>query len=124
MRNKKIKTAIYFVLLTLILVFCFSWINYGATPPEIMKYLLAQAGSGVGMSVSVAENPFNTLAQQLKEKETQLEEKEESLKTVLQQSERDSRIIMGLITVLISILFILILLNFYFDYKAGKYQKV
>ncbi len=124
MKRKIIKSSPCFILLTLVLVFCFAWLNYGATPPEIMKYMLAQVGSGVGMSVSVAEKPFNTLAQQLREKEIRLEEKEDSLIAVLQQNERDGRIIMGLIIVLITILFVLILLNFYFDYKAGKYQKV
>jgi len=122
MFNKKLRIPIYFVFSVLVLTFCFSWIFYGASPPDIMKYLLAQVGSGVGMSVSVPENPFNTLAQQLKEKETELEKREESIMATLEKRERDSRIIYNLILGLMTVLFSLLLLNFYFDYQNRKYK--
>lgn len=124
MINKRLKIPIYFVSLALILIFCFSWIFYSAEPIEIVKYLLAQAGAGVGMSISVPENPFNTLAQQLQEKEAGLEKREEAVAEVLEKSERDGKIILTLILSLTTVLFFLILLNFYLDYQSRKYQKV
>lgn len=123
MFNKKLRIPIYFTFLSLVLIFCFSWISYDVNPPEILEYLLAQAGSGVGMSLSVPENPFNTLAQQLKEKETELEKREEDMLRILEKRERDSKIIFNLILGLITVLFTLLLLNFYFDYRARKNQK-
>jgi len=124
MLNKKLRLPIYFVFFLLISVFCFSWMSYSVGPVEISKYLLAQVGSGVGMSVSVPENPFNVWDQQLREKEEELEEREDLVYQVLEKRERESNLIFILILGLIAILLILLLVNFYFDYQDRKYQKI
>jgi len=116
------------VLIVLVFIFSFSWILYQVNPVDIIKYLGAQAGSTIGVSVSVSENPFNTLAQQLKEKEIKLQEKEKELlkkETALKKENISSqgKIILSLISGLLIILFILILINFYLDYKRRKELK-
>lgn len=124
MIQNKIKMAIYFVSFLLVSIFCFSWLHYGAKPPEIMKYLLAQIGSSVGVSLTVPENPFNTLAKQLQEKEIELQKREKALDEILIKINRESKIILASILVLMIILVILILLNFYFDYQFRKTEKI
>ena len=116
------------VTILLIVVFGFSWASFKVNPLDITGYLVAQVGSSMGVSMSVSENPFNTLAQQLEEKEAQLQEKEKALEQrEASPGSRDfseeGRIILWLISGLLIILFILILLNFYFDYKRTKYVK-
>jgi len=117
------------VTILLIVVFGYSWASFKVNPFDITGYLVAQVGSSMGVSMSVSENPFNTLAQQLEEKEAQLQEKEEALEQREASSgsrdfSEEGRIILWLISGLLIILFILILLNFYFDYKRTKYVKV
>lgn len=124
MFQKEIKILIYFFSLFLVFLFCFSWFYYRATPPAIIKYLGAQVGSSFGVSLSVPENPFNNLVKQFQEKEEELKKREEKINEILAKSERDGRIIMILILSLIIILFFLVLLNFYFDYRTRKHQKV
>lgn len=127
MPSKILTTLIILVTLVLILVFSFSWISFQVGPVDIMKYLGAQVGSNIGVSVSVSENPFNTLAQQLERKEIELQEKEKTLEqkeAQLQNKDfsQQGKIILSIIAGLIIVLFILILLNFYFDYKRRKYK--
>lgn len=124
MIQKKIKILIYCLLILLIFIFGFSWLRYGARPQAIVKYLLAQMGSTVGVSLNVPENPFNTWAKQLQEKETELQAREQKIDELLSKTARESRVILTLILVLTIILVLLILLNFYFDYQTRKFQKV
>jgi hypothetical protein len=107
------------------MVFGFSWVSFRVNPVDIVKYFGAQVGSAIGVSVSVEPNPFSQLAQQLKEKEIQLQEKEKILaQRETELRDRDflggGKIILGLISGLLIILFILILLNFYLDYKRRR----
>lgn len=124
MIRRIIKISIYFISFLLVLIFSFSWIKYEAKPVEIVKYLLAQIGSKVGVSLSVPENPFNTWAKQLQEKEIELQEREQRLNDILIKTERESRIILISILILTIILVILVLLNFYLDYQSRKFQKI
>lgn len=124
MTQKNIKILIYFFSFILAFLFYFSWSYYGASPPAIVKYLLAQMGSSFGVSLTVPENPFNNLVKQFQEKEEELQKREQKINEILAKSERDSRIILILILSLIIILFFLVLLNFYFDYRARKHQKI
>ncbi len=79
-RNKRIVKIITVSLLeSLIVALAFLWISFGINPVNIVKYFLAQASSEIGISVSVPPNPFNQMAQQLREKEFSLLEKEEEL---------------------------------------------
>lgn len=124
MPQKTIKLLIYINSLFLVLLFCFSWFYYGANPAQIMRYLLAQVGSNLGVSLTVPENPFSNLAKQFQEKEAELQKREEAINEILRKTERNSRIILVLILSLIIILFFLVLVNFYFDYKTRKSQNL
>lgn len=118
--QKIIRFLIFLILFLLFSLFLFSWVRYKANPLAILKYLLAQIGTGVGVSLTVPENPFNTWAKQLQEKEFQLQEREKMINEILLKTERESKIILTLILVLMIILFFLLLINFYFDWKSRK----
>jgi hypothetical protein len=88
---------------------------------DLVSYSLASLGSSVGVSVSVPPNPYNTLASQLQEWQTRLEEKEKLLTqkeiALNQKSVFQGEIISKLVAALLIIIFLLILANFYFDFK-------
>ncbi|OGG40810.1 hypothetical protein A3A21_01100 [Candidatus Jorgensenbacteria bacterium RIFCSPLOWO2_01_FULL_45_25b] len=93
--------------------------------PNLLKHkLLGQLGSGVGVFAVVEPNPLNTIAKQLKTKEKELEKKE----TMLQErenatSQRGIEIDKNILYVLMflsTLLFILVVINFYLDWKRGK----
>jgi len=96
----------------------------GLNPVSITKLIGTKIGSAVGFSVGVKENSFNKLALQLQEKEERLVEKEETLERIeaelkKRSSFRENKLVLIMILG-IAILFILILLNYYFDYKKRK----
>ncbi len=103
------------ILIVSCLVFSFYFFSYllKTTPAVLLKYLLAQASPAVGVQIKVPENPYNTLAQQLKEKEITLQEREK----ILAQKEA---LITSTVFSLIGFLFVLIILNFYFDWRHRK----
>jgi len=96
----------------------------GLSPIDITKFAGSKIGSAVGMSVGVAENPFNKLALQLEEKEKILEEKEIELNK--KEAELNKESILDNDSLLlfsaggILVLLVLILINFYLDYKRRK----
>lgn len=97
---------------------------FHASPVAIGRYFIAQIGSTVGVTVSVPSNPFNTLAQQLKEKEStlfekekKLQEKEIALDTEINKGQSSQNKIFMYLAAMGGILLLLILLNFYFDYR-------
>ncbi|MBD3208570.1 MAG: hypothetical protein GF370_03900 [Candidatus Nealsonbacteria bacterium] len=106
----------------LVMILGFSWVNYAASPIDIITYFGAQAGKTVGVSAGVPENPFSKIAQQLEEKEEQLQEKEEflarrELELEKQMFSEEGKVMLGLILTLVVSLFLLLGLNFYFDHK-------
>ena len=113
------------IILFFFIVFSFLY-TVGVSPIDYTKYLGARFSSavGIGSTASVPANPMNTLALQLKEKESkldtremQLDKRELDLKS--ESSILQNKIIWGMI-VGISILFILILLNFFLDWHRKK----
>jgi len=90
-------------------------------PTDLVSYSLASLGSSVGVSVSVPPNPYNTLAVQLQEWQKRLEEKEKILTQkeieLNQKSIFQGEIISKLVVSLLVIIFLLILINFYLDFK-------
>lgn len=112
----------------LFLILGFSWIHYQANPIDIFAYFGAQAGKTVGMSAGVPENPFNKLAQQLEEKESELKQKEQLLEErelELKEkkfSEEGETILIMILSVTVTLLF-LVLINFYLDFKNRKYPQ-
>lgn len=123
MEKKVVKNLIFLVCFLLIFIFGFCWVRYQVFPSEILKYLGAQIGSSVGVSLTVPENPFNKWARQLQEKEKELNLRERALNEAFLKAQQESKIILTAILVLIIILFFLLLLNFYFDFKSRKIQK-
>jgi len=117
----------FFFNLTLILFIIFiSLLGYSKIvlkirPTDLVYYSLASLGSSVGVSVSVPPNPYNTLVVQLEEWQKQLEEKEKLLTQkeieLNQKSIFQGEIISKLVFALLVIIFLLILINFYFDFK-------
>jgi hypothetical protein len=107
---------VYFLLFITVSFFYYLGLN----PVDVGCFIGAKMGSAVGMSVSVPENPFNRLALQLKEKEERLNQKEIELserEKILREANRgQERLVIGL-TVGIVILFGLIVLNYYLDYR-------
>jgi len=90
-------------------------------PTDLVSYSLASLGSSVGVSVSVPPNPYNTLAVQLEQWQKKLEEKEKILtQKEIELNQRtifQGEIISKLVVALLIIIFLLILINFYLDFK-------
>ena len=87
----------------------------------IGNYFLAQTGSAIGVSVSVPPNPFNTLAQQLQEKEDSLHFRERDLEAKEKKLTEDGKNLSGkFVYVVLGLLTILVSVNFYLDYKRRK----
>lgn len=90
-------------------------------PTDLVFYSLASLGSSVGVSVSVSPNPYNTLAVQLQDWQNKLIEKEKTLNQkeleLRQKSTIQGEIISKLIVALLGIIFLLVLINFYLDFK-------
>ena len=128
MNKKIIKIITVSLLESLIIVLVFFWVSFGISPGSIVKYFVAQVGSEIGVSVSVPPNPFNQLAQQLEEKEISLLEKEKELdqkEAELSEkniSERENRFLFLILGGGILLVLILIILNFYFDYRKKGNQ--
>lgn len=104
----------------LLLSYSFSF----APPTVVVKNAAVMLGSAsVGMSAAVDENPFNTLAQQLVNKERELQARESALdqrEYVLDEREAPLALyslLLGLVVCL------LVLTNFYFDWRRGRPQK-
>ncbi|MFC1678492.1 hypothetical protein ACFLZ9_02005 [Patescibacteria group bacterium] len=97
---------------------------YSINPIDLGKFLGAKFGHAVGVSTSVPENPFNKLALELKEKEDRLNQREEIL--TKKELELNSLINIGenkLVLFLIAgilVLFILVIFNYYLDYRRRK----
>jgi hypothetical protein len=118
MKNKKqtfligsiIACSILFAVLSV-----FGSLSFG--PREFAR----QLGSAIGASAGVLPNEYNTLAQALLQKETEVKQKENALavreaEIMRQGSEKNTTLVFAVLSVGILLLF-LILLNFYLDGK-------
>jgi hypothetical protein len=121
----KIFRAIHYLrvyLFAFILVAFFYYL--GQQPVDLAKFVGAKLSRAISMSVSVSENPYNKLALQLKDKENQLNQREQDL-AVRETKLQDQNLTWQtkLILVLgagIIVLFVLILVNFYLDYRRRQ----
>ena len=98
----------------------------GLSPVSITKFFGAKLGSAVGVSTSVPENPFNKLAGQLKQKEEELALREQELNLKAEELDSGNNSQDLLIIVLgigIVVLFALVLLNYYLDYRRRKNEQ-
>lgn len=85
------------------------------------KEFAREIGAAVGASAGVLPNEYNTLAQSLLKKESEVNQKEAALAVreavaMQQGGEKDTKLVFVVLSVGISLL-ILILLNFYLDWR-------
>lgn len=115
--------------LTLILVSFLALI--GLNPINLAQLISTKIGLAVDMvnrtTAKVEPNPYNTVALQLKEKESTLGEKEKTLNQkeadLLTINAQQNKIIIAL-AVGIFILFALIITNYYLDYRRRKKENL
>jgi hypothetical protein len=124
---KKIIRIIHDLRIIFLLLIIFGFFGVvGINPVNLSQFLGAKFGQAIGMSVSIPENPFNKLALQLKEKEERLNAREAELakrENVLTTSgvpagNQDKLVFYLMIGIII--LFILVVANYYLDYKRRQ----
>lgn len=101
----------------------------GLNPVDIGKYIGLKIVKAVDKSTATASiepNPYNTLAKQLRDKQLALNDREQVLTDkeaeLLRINAGQNKIIFGLAAGII-ILFILISMNYYLDYRRRKAAK-
>lgn len=118
---KFIHTLRIFLLVFIVIAF---FTVLGINPVNVSKFVGSKIGRAVGMSVSIPENPFNKLALQLKEKEAELDARERNLAgkelALNSTSGKQSNFIILALSIGIGILFILVVFNYYLDYRRKK----
>jgi len=100
----------------------------GVNPISLGQFVGAQFGDAVGMEVSIPQNPFNKLAAQLEEKEERLAQKEKALdkreQALAAEQTGAPKTIIWVLAAGIAVLFVLILVNYYLDWKRRKKDKL
>lgn len=92
------------------------YIDAPASLAENAERLMAD--SAVSMSASVPANPYNTLAQQLTDKQTQLDQEQASLNAEEAAARNSPAEYLGIASLCLSIFLLLLVgLNFYFDMR-------
>lgn len=96
----------------------------GVNPINVGQFVGARFGDAVGMEVSIPENPFNKLAVQLEEKEERLADKEREIKkrelALAKAEDSKQNKIIWFLSIGIIVLFVLILVNYYLDWKSKR----
>lgn len=120
---RKIHDLRVFFLGSFVTIFLF---NLGLSPIDLSKYFAAQFSQAVGMSVGVPANPINHLAVQLEEKEKRLDVREQELneRIIKSSAELQDNPIVIMMGIGIGVLFFLILLNYYFDYRRRREERM
>jgi len=117
------KLRVYFLIVVIIGFFAAA----GIDPIDVGVFYGAKFGLAVGMSTSVADNPFNKLALDLKNKENDLSRREAALDTrealLSERYGQEQAVLLRTIAAGIVFLFILIIINFIFDYQSRKNEK-
>lgn len=119
LKSAKIPTFGILVLATLLLVYSFLTVNVRVVA-DSAQHMMANAL--VGTSANVPPNPYNTLDQQLSEKQTRLNEREAAL-SVRENSggALSSSDVWGVYSFVMSaVLVVIVGINFYFDLRRGR----
>ncbi len=87
---------------------------------QLISDFINNVETGVNATAGVAPNTYNQLALQLKNKELSLNDKERLIQEQKTELRRNSRGFFTVILTFISLLFVLVILNFYFDYRRYK----
>lgn len=110
------------ILFLFFIPFCF-FLVLGLNPIDVGQILKAKMGQAVGMSVGVPANSYNKIAVQLADKEEQLDQREAELakieSTITGNYEQQGTLVVFL-SIGIVVLFILVGLNYYMDYRRKK----
>jgi predicted PurR-regulated permease PerM len=114
-KTHPIITSIFLCAILFALLSVYGSLSFG--PREFAR----QLGSAIGASAGVLPNEYNTLAQALLQKETEVKQKEDALaareaEIMRQGSEKNTTLVFAVLSVGILLLF-LILFNFYLDWK-------
>jgi hypothetical protein len=114
-------------LIILITVICTSFFYIlVANPISLYNYFSGTESKAADLQTTVAKNPYNTLAQQLSDWEDDLDKRESGLneleKKITEKSQIE-KILIVIIAIFLPLLFVLIFLNFYFDYKRRKAKR-
>lgn len=100
--------------------FLFGYAIFSATPAVLMQNA-EDALAAVGVSAAVTKNQYNSIAEQLVDKEKRLEQREQTLALQEQAAASDPSGKYGFYSLCVSILlFILVGINFYFDARRGR----
>ena len=117
------KLRVYFLAIIIIGFF----VAAGLNPIDVGVFFGAKFGSAIGMSTKIVENPFNKLALDLRDKEEKLNLKEKELNArevgLDNTFQTKQPLALWVLAVGIFILFILMLINFIFDYKRKNKEK-
>lgn len=116
----KIKTKTFITICALSFLLLVGYGNLSLDSKEFAREL----GAAIGASAGVVANEYNTLAQSLREKEVQVNQKEVALArreaAVMEEvGKKDTKLVFVVLFVGLLLLF-LILLNFYLDWKRRK----
>lgn len=88
---------------------------------DVRSGIVKQLGSAVGMYAAVEENEYNTLAQQIQEKEQELTEREQEIvereQVIEKRIEESESKAVTYVTAIGLLLLVLVLLNFYYDWR-------
>ncbi len=95
----------------------------GHDPISLAQLVGTRISRAVGVGASVAPNPYNSVALQLKEKERSLGEHERELAAREKKLDKElvsQKTIIAILTGFIFVMFIMLLLNFYNDHKRNQ----
>ncbi len=119
------------ILTALVAIFSFSYYNgFFLERTSFFGGPLGQAANAVGVSIGVEENEYNRIAQQLKERAEELDEKEKSLQEIeeeileeLREERREERQAFLFMSLGGVVMFGLISANFYYDIAWRRTKK-
>ena len=129
MRTRKILSYILSIAFVISSLFLGLYFLTKVSPVEVGDYLVRQTMSSVGISVGVPPNPLNTLAQEILEKEREIQQREDALIQREQELVTPFVLVAGrdvtfyLLAGFNFLLLLLIVLNFYFDRKHRMYPE-
>ena len=119
-KSMRQKTKLLTVVLGVLIIMMGVHVALRTNPKLLKNSLLGQ----VGVMVGVEPNPYNSIAQQLEEKEKELTQYEEELKnreeTINTETVSINQQTLYLIIGVAGILFVLLGTNFYLDWKRRK----
>jgi hypothetical protein len=110
------------ILFLFFIPFCF-FLVLGMNPVDLSRIITGKMGQAVGISVGVSENKYNKLAAQLEDKEDRLDAREGELALLekkMSDSYKGQETLILFLFAGIMILFMLVSVNYYLDYKRKK----